>query len=448
MRKDLSWYVLACLLFSLPGFAMAQDESLRVWWRSFEDDKLTELTEQALSTNNALAKSALSVKRARLAAQLADSWPGWQGDGSLSDSVTVQKQGGQAAQGGISRTRQVSIVGSLSYTVDVWGKVGAQRDIAVWEAEASEIDRRKAAVDLTAQVALLYWQIGLSNEQIEASRKALSEADQLTNMVRARHQVGVVAGLDVAQAELNVVNQQIELARLQESRAQSARALAILLDLEPGALPVDESITISGLTVPQLPEMSLADGIAGRHDMQALELRLRTSRANVEISRAALYPEFTLKTSLSSAGTTLATLLQSPVSTLISLASAPLFNWKTSMTEVAQAKIDYDIAKLNFRDQMLVALREVADVVNAADRLRLEVAQREKAVVLAQRNEVLSKARFNVGATGVQPWIDAQSRLRGAQLAQAQTVLDQLGNRVRIWQALTGDSRITPSPAL
>jgi outer membrane protein TolC len=433
-----AWLLLLC--FVLPaGIARAQDDPVRAWWLRFEDPKLSALTGRALDANNALAQSALGVKRARLAAELAGSWPGWQAGGSLGAHSAAQQQGGS-----VSHTRRFGIDGSLAYSVDLWGKAGSQRDIAAWEAEASEADRQKAAIDLTAQVALLYWRIGLANEQMAASRQALSEAGQLASLARARHLAGAVAGLDAAQAELNVVNQQIDLARLQESRAQSARALDHLLDREPGDGSVDESITLRGLTVPALPAISLAEGIAGRPDMQALELRLRAALANVAIRRADLYPEFILTSSLGSAGTTLATMLQNPVGTLVSQLTLPLFNWNAGRNQIAQARIDCEIAALDFRDQMLVALRELADAVSASDRLRLELAQRENALTLARRDEALSKARFRIGATGVQPWIDAQGRLRGAELARAQTVSEQLGNRVSIWQALAADSRAAP----
>lgn len=424
---------LSSILFC-SGVALAQDTVLQAWWDSFQDPKLSALVRQALSVSNALAGSARRQKRAELSADLADFLPGVQTSGSLSASSTLQDQGGQVGQ---SKTRQFGIQGNVGYSADLWGKTGAQRDSAAWEAMAAKADRDKAAIDLTAQVAILYWRISLANEQIATARKTLAAARQVESLVRARTQAGVVSELDLAQVGLSVVNQEVELARLQGDRLQSMRTLNTLVDREPDAVPVDESTTIStAFVIPAIPPVSIADGIAVRPDMQALELRLRISRADITIRRADLYPEFTLKANISSSGVDLANMLKNPVGVLVGMVALPLFNWKTTNTQIAQSEIGYEIATLQFRDQMLQALREVSEALSASERLQREMAQREQAVVFARRAEVLSKARFSTGATGIQPWIEAQNLLRSAEIALAQTVFDRLSNRANLYQVM------------
>ncbi len=57
---------------------------------------------------------------------------------------------------------------------------------------------------------------------------------------------------------------------------------------------------------------------------------------------------------------------------------------------------------------------------------------------LARRAETRAKARFAAGATGVQPWLDEQQRLRDAQSALARNQLGRLNNRMNLYQVLGG----------
>ena len=50
-----------------------------------------------------------------------------------------------------------------------------------------------------------------------------------------------------------------------------------------------------------------------------------------------------------------------------------------------------------------------------------------------------SGVRYRAGKTGVQLWLDAQDRLRNAEIALAQNRFNQLNNHVKLVQALGGD---------
>ena len=121
------------------------------WWRNFDDPVLNGLVETALARNNDLAAAAIRVRRAQYQAGLADDqlMPQFGGDANVS---RIRNLYGDRA---ITRANSAEL--TVSYQVDLWGKLARQRDAAQWEALATEQDRQSAALSLVGTTATLYW---------------------------------------------------------------------------------------------------------------------------------------------------------------------------------------------------------------------------------------------------------------------------------------------------
>ncbi len=62
-------------------------------------------------------------------------------------------------------------------------------------------------------------------------------------------------------------------------------------------------------------------------------------------------------------------------------------------------------------------------------------------LTFAKEAERLARARFQAGATGVQPWLDEQNRLWEAELSLLNQQKEQLNTMARIYKALGGSDR-------
>ncbi|MBN3834817.1 TolC family protein, partial [Burkholderia sp. Ac-20344] len=209
----------------------------RDWWRSFGDPQLDALIDDALRANNDLAIAAIRVYRAQLQAGLANT--------NLTPNVSA------GANGAVSRTLDTHQMGrssnanvSLSYEIDLWGRLAALRDAARWEADATAADLEAARLSLIGTTASLYWQIGYLNRQIALGDANIAYAVRTLAVVRSRHTAGAVSGLDLAQAEQSLAAQRAAQTRLIQQRTENRHALAILFDrppqqhaAEPSALP-------------------------------------------------------------------------------------------------------------------------------------------------------------------------------------------------------------------
>ena len=139
-------------------------------WRNFNDPELNRLVELALARNNDLAAAAIRLRRAQYQAGLAEDKLIPQPGASAKLSQNRNLYGDRA----ISRSNGVEL--TVSYEVDLWGKLSRQRDAAQWEALATGQDRESTALSLVGTTATLYWRTAFINQRISTSEESIAYA--------------------------------------------------------------------------------------------------------------------------------------------------------------------------------------------------------------------------------------------------------------------------------
>lgn len=403
------------------------------WWKNFNDPLLDTLIERALKTNNDLAAAAIKVRRAQLESGLIDT--------NLTPTVNVSGSGGGRLgirDGKI--TQSYSALGSLSYEVDLWGRLASLRDAGSWEAKATEEDRRSTALSLIGTTAAAYWQVAYFNERIAAGEASLAYTEKTLELVRVKYGSGAVSGIDPAQAERTVATRKAELTRLRRQRTEARNALSLLFGQAPENR-VEERGRLPDGPLPAIEPGIPADLLGRRPDLRAAEMRLREYLANVEATRASFYPTFTLTGSLGGSSISLENVLRNPIATLGAGLALPFVQWNTARLTTDISETHYEEAVVSFRQALYTALAEVEDALFAADRYREESVFLEQSVELSRRAEHLAEIRYRSGATGVQAWLDEQERRRNAETTLAENRLNRLKNMMKLYQALGGDQR-------
>ncbi|SCX67093.1 efflux transporter, outer membrane factor (OMF) lipoprotein, NodT family [Variovorax sp. EL159] len=401
------------------------------WWTAFNDRQLDAVIDSALSTNNNLAAAGIRVQRAQLQAGLANTnlTPGVAGQTGTSRGYDL-KRGGVA---GTTSSTQIT----LSYEIDLWGRLAALRSAADWELKATESDRQATALALVGTTAGLYWQTGYLNQRIALSEAGIEDGRRILALVRVKYAAGAVSGLDVAQAGQNLASQEAAHTQLLQQRVEARNALAILFDRPPEAMAVEPL----QLPVAELPgiDAGLPASLLGRRpDLRAAELRLRGALANVDATRTGFYPTLSLTGSLGTSSTALGDLLKNPVGTLGAGLALPFLQWNTARMTVAVSQAQYEEAVLGFRQSLYTALSEVENALSSRTQLRDESGKLVLALQQAQRAETLSEVRYKAGATALQPVLDAKDRRRAAEVSLAQNRLNQLNATMTLYKALGG----------
>jgi len=407
----------------------------RAWWQGFNDTQLDTLIEESLRGNNTLGSAILRVQRARLQAGLSDT--------STTPTVSLGATTSTTKVSGIPGTsRSSNVTGSLSYELDLWGRLASQRDASAWEAKATLADCQTAALTLIGTTATLYWQVALNNQQIAIGESNLADAEKTLILVRAKYTAGAASGLDVAQAEQNLSVLQADQTQLIQQRAQNRHALAILFNQPPETAVAERSL-LSQETLPPVEANLPASLLGHRPDLNADELRLRESLSNVDVTKAGFYPAFTLNGSYGLSSTSLSTVLQNPVTVLGAGLTLPFIQWNTTQLTIKVSENQYAEAVSNFRQHLYTALAEVEDALSARAQYIAEAEKLGLSLEQARRAEALTQVRYRAGAINVQLWLDAQLKVRSAEMALAQNRFNQLSNLVKLNKALGKDVEYT-----
>jgi len=421
-----------------PAASAAQAGALAeggAWWRNFGDPVLNGLIEGALARNNDLAAAAIRVRRAQYQAGLSEDQLFPQLGG------TVNATRARTLSGERVTTRNNAAELTVSYEVDLWGRLSRQRDAAQWEALATEQDRQSAALSLVGTTATLYWQTAFINQRIASSEESIAYARRTQDLVRAQYAAGGASALEMAEAEQTVASQQAAHALLVQARVEYANALAILFDGPPERTMADPQ---------RLPQYPLPEARAGvpaellgrRPDLRASELRLREALATVDATRASFYPPLTLTGALGSASPTLSDLLQNPVGTLAAGLSLPFLQWNQMQLNIKISRADYEERVVNFRQSLYQAMADVENALSNRTQLRLQAQQLDASLRAARQAESLYEVRYRAGAVPLKDWLDAQEKRRTAEIARDENMLNRLVNQVTVYQALGGDDAV------
>jgi outer membrane protein TolC len=218
---------LRCRRNGKPARSGDQPCGSRDWWQQFGDAELDALIKQVLERNNDLAAAAIKVRQAMLQADLADTDLAPTPSFSLS-STASQRVGGAAVS---SQSHSASL--SVSYELDLWGKLAHQRDAKAWEARATVQDMASSRLSLIGSTIKLYWKQAWLRQRLVLGQASIDYQQQALRLVLAKQQAGAAAELDVLTVRQSLASQQASLHDYQQQLAETQNALAILLDGPP-----------------------------------------------------------------------------------------------------------------------------------------------------------------------------------------------------------------------
>lgn len=421
------------------------------WWQAFHDTELNQLIQRVLEKNNDLAVAALKVKQARLSAGLTAT--NLTPDVSTSLAVVKQKswqqtnpeeQGNgavQPASGNYSQENQNTKYSSsltLSYELDLWGKLADARAAANFEADATEQDRQASALSLIGTTATLYWKQGYLNQLITINQQSLAYTQHSLTIAQAHYQAGANGQLDVLQAEQSASSQQATLEDLYRQRDENQNALAILLDQPPSKLSIEQT-SLPKQALPAIPIYLPADVLAQRPDVKAAELRVRSNYATNENTRKSYYPTFSLTSALSTSSDDLRSVLRNPTGSLGAGLTLPFLEWQTVRLNIAKQQIIYEQAVRNFRQTFYTALSEVENQLSARQHYVAAGTQLQRSLLLARKTESITAARYQTGDIEMQSWLDQQEKRRSAEKLLLENRYQQLTTQMALYQALGGN---------
>lgn len=408
--------------------------AIEQWWKSFNDPQLNTVIDQVLATNNDLALATLTLREARLQAGLAvsDTYP------DLSASASAQRS--KPLDGGDSSASYQASLG-VSYELDLWGKLAAAKDAAMWTAMASQEEREATAQSLVATTAQLYWQIGYLSQRIALSNADIDEARQTLALTESQYRYGSVSRINVLEAQRSLAGIEATHRDYLQQYTEAKNAFALLFN-QP---PQESKPGISTLPDTALPEIEAgipADVLSRRPDVKQALFELKSALADKDNTDNSYFPSLTLTGALGGSSTQLRHLLSDPIGSLGADLALPFLNWNEMQLNRDIADVRYQSAVINYRQTLYSAFQDVDNALSARDNYRYQAEKLQQQYDSASEAARIYSSQYQYGAVDITTLLDAQENERSAKASLLENRYNRLVNLATIYQSLGGEDII------
>ncbi|EPS3422174.1 efflux transporter outer membrane subunit [Vibrio fluvialis] len=413
------------------GQTQSETQAISQWWTSFSDPQLNQWVDKVLATNSDLAIATLTLKQARLEAGLATS------DTYPDVSVSVSGERSKPLDGGeSSKSYQASL--SVSYELDLWGKLSAAKDAAMWTALATQQEREATAQSLVATTAQLYWQIGYLNQRVELSNNDINDAKETLALTQSQYRHGSVTRVNVLEAERTLAGLEATHRDYLQQRTEAVNAFAILFDQPPQDLAT---------SIPALPDYAVptieagvpADVLNRRPDVKQSLFELKSVLATKDNTDTNYFPSLTLTGALGGSSTELRKLLSDPIGTLGADLTLPFLNWNEMQLNRDIAQVKYESAIISYRKTLYAALQDVDNALSAKENYEFQAEKLQKQYDSAAEVARIYKSQYEYGAIDITTLLDAQENERSAKASLLENRYNQLVNIATVYQSLGGE---------
>lgn len=414
------------------GYNVTESAALISWQQAYQDPLLQQLIEKALLQNFDLAIAISRIKEARAHANVADS--------AFYPSLGLLAESERISEGSVSDyDDNHQLKGQLAWDLDLFGYNRRASEAAWAELAALGQARNVVEMNLVADVASTYFAFKDLEEKIDLSQSTITLRERAYYIAQLRKENGMVSGLDVRQAEVELESAKVTIPSLKLQQLEVVNRLKLLL--------ADEQAQISGgvgLTQQVLP-VAIPVGIPSqvlmrRPDVLQVEAKLHSANAKVGMATANLFPKITLTSEFGFESNQLSDLLSGDGSywELVGGITQPLFNAGKLRNDLTAAQEVAYQATLEYKKVVMKAFLEVSNQLMAFKSSETIYFAQKKLLVAAREYERLARIRYRNGVASALDFMDAQRKLFDAQLSFSSAKKERLISFVNLYRSLGG----------
>lgn len=421
---------------------IVDEKELSQWWRSLGDPLLTTLEEKAIAGNLDLRKAASVVQQAKAQRNVAakDRLPTVNLSGSVSGSRN-------SSSGGFVRANQTASAQlDASWEPDLFNKYG--NTIRAYDADlaSAQEDLRNVLVSLTAELAINYLNVRSYQSQLALTQASLESQQKTYELTRGRFESGLATELDVQQALANVESTRAGIPTLQTSLQQAKNAIAVLTGDRPGAVDAELAQQEPVPTPPAQVAVGLpSDLIRRRPDIRSAERKVAAQWARVNVTRASLYPSFTISGTFGLNALSFVELFTSGsfASTATGAVQQLIFDGGKVREQIKVQDALLGQAVTTYESTVLTAIQDVEDALQSYAQEQVRQKTLTDAVAAADRAATLSTELYSTGLQDFLTVLDTQRTLLTLRNQLAQSQATTTSNLVRLYKAIGGGWDIT-----
>lgn len=409
------------------------------FWTLFGDSQLDALVAEALEKNDDLrlaearvaeAEALLGLARADLLPEIGSRLGASRSDPGVDSPPDMQKP-----------SNRITLQGTVSWELDLWGRLRALRGSAAEQLAASVYDREAARLAVAATVARGWLGHRVTAAQLAAARSTLGSFKEAHDLQQSRFDSGVIDDLQLQQAIAEEASALATVRGLELAYERERHALAVVLGRDPVEIGGESLPEPSGLpVVPVVPAGLPSELLVRRPDVRANEARLMAAAGNVAAARVAFLPSLRLSGNIGSETRTLGDLLASGTTiwTIGADIVQAIFSGGRFRAGIAQVEAQQEQLLATYSRAARTAFREVFDALSAQVKLRQAIEARDTELAARQKALELARLRYEAGYVTYLEVLDSQRNLFATEQVELGLKRDALANAVDLMLALGG----------
>ena len=454
LRKRIQWLMLCAAVAMFSGCAVGPDfkepvvetpDTYRTqvmstasaadlqWWALFDDPLLYDLVTRALENNRDLkiAISRILQARATLGFTRADQYPRIDVEGGA--------RGGNFNGGSRSPDTQSTfyLAAPLNWEIDFWGKFKRSTEAARAELIASEYGLKAVQLALIADVATAYYQLLDFHKRLNISESTLQSREDSLKIIEQRFEKGIIAELDVNQAQIQREIAAGAIPRYRRSIAKTENGLAILVGRLPETVRIKKNLTDQ--PPPDIPVGLPADILARRPDIAQAKYVVKAQTERIGVAEALRLPAISLTGTLGVASTDLGSITtEGGVWSVGGQLLGPIIDFGKNKQRVEIETQKMKQVLLQYENTVLTAFREVEDALAEIATYSEELSAIDRQQKAAKNANDLSKKRYDKGVSSYLEVLDTERTLFDAELQLSELQQQYLNAYVNLYKALGG----------
>lgn len=419
------------------------------WWTLLGDPAVDQLVASGLADNPTLVEAAARIDQARatLAAQDAARLPGVTANAGLTRSR-------DRAEAGMMGQTSGSVGASLSWELDLWGRVRQGAAAARSRLTAADADADAARLSIIGEIADATLALRACNRVLEIRDRDIASREMETRITRARLAAGTLAPVALAAATSHLSSARTDRVAQEEACRRLTSALSALSGLDIPTirrLLPESSGAARGVGAADIDATPLADppgfvpalpaSVLLTHPAVIAADREAAARwSEIGVARAERLPRIDLAAALSqqwlrALGSTTSYAARSAQIGL----TGPLFGGGTGAARVSGAEASYRQALARLDLTVRTAARDVEDALSARQSAQARIETSREALSAAQFTLRSNIARWRAGSIAQVELEESRRQFNRAQ----ESAIAAAADRARAWVALV---RTTGAP--
>ena len=272
----------------------ARDLANTAWWTQFRDPVLQELIRIALVQNKDLRIATARIEEfaGRFRSTRADLFPQIGYSVSAAGQRSTEVGPVPLAPGMDNPESLYDTLFTVTWELDVWGRIRRLSEAARAELLASEEGRRGVILTLVSGVAGGYVNLRDLDKQLAISHRTVKTREEALQLFERRFKGRVISEVELAQVRSEYEAAVATIPQIETAIAQNENALSVLLGRGPGA--IRRARSIDELALPDVPAGLPSELLARRPDLRQAEQNLIAANARIGAARALYYPRIAL----------------------------------------------------------------------------------------------------------------------------------------------------------